>query len=98
MLFFDDRSNADPNGQPSMHGGGGLLLGGTLYFHNCPNSPRCTLTDYNAFFDLQGNPGSTTYVYGDIITDELVLAGTAAINMQLNKNQVVNVVKVALLQ
>ncbi|PYU90570.1 MAG: hypothetical protein DMG25_16940 [Acidobacteria bacterium] len=100
MLFFDDRANADNTGQPSMQGGGGLLLGGTLYFHNCPNSPTCAAppTDYNAFFDLQGSPGSTTYVYGNIITDELVLAGSATINMQLNKNQLVNVVKVALLQ
>ena len=98
MLFFDDRSNADNTGQPSMQGGGGLLLGGTMYFHNCPNSPACAPTDYKAFFDLQGGTGSTTYIYGNIITDELVLAGSSKISMQLNKNQVVNVVKVALLQ
>ena len=69
-----------------------------MYFHNCPNSPACAPTDYKAFFDLQGGTGSTTYIYGNIITDELVLAGSSKISMQLNKNQTVNVVKVALLQ
>ena len=66
-----------------------ILLGGDLYFHS---------TGYKAFFDLQGSPGSSTYVYGDIATDELVLGGTAEIDMQLNNNQMVTSVKAALLQ
>jgi len=89
MLFFQDRNNADPNAQPMMQGGAAMLLGGDLYFHS---------TGYKAFFDLQGSPGSSTYVYGDITTDELVLGGTAEIDMQLNNNQMVTSVKAALLQ
>jgi hypothetical protein len=98
MLFFDDRSNGDPNGQPSLQGGGGLLLAGTLYFHNCPNSPTCTAADYKAFFDLQGASGSTTYTYGNIITDELVMGGGGHITMQLNSHLFIYALKVALMQ
>ncbi|HKS97179.1 MAG TPA: pilus assembly protein TadG-related protein [Terriglobia bacterium] len=100
MLMWDDRANADLNGQPSMQGGGGLVLAGNLYFHNCPASPTCAdpLTDYNAFFQLQGTPGSSTFVFGDITTDELVLGGNGEIDMQLNPNLVLNILKVALLQ
>ena len=89
MLFFQDRNNGDPNAQPKMQGGAAILLGGDLYFHS---------TGYKAFFNLQGTPGSSTYVYGNIITDELVLGGTAEIDMQLNNNQMVTSVKAALLQ
>jgi hypothetical protein len=102
MLFFQDRSNADMNGQPSMNGGGGLLLGGNLYFHNCPESLTAPCapppTDYNAFLQLQGNPGSSTYVYGNITTDELITAGNGAVSMQLNPNAKFPIAKVALLQ
>ena len=101
MLMWDDRANNDVNGQPSMQGGGGLLLGGNLYFHNCPEAPsQCVAppTDYNAFLDLQGTPGSSTYVFGNITTDELIEGGTSAITMELNPNMKTNVLKVALLQ
>ena len=100
MLMFQDRNNADPNGQPSMQGGGGLLLGGNLYFHNCPNSTTapCANTDYNAFLNLQGTSGSTTYVYGDIISDELVLGGNGQVTMQLDPKAMFYIPKVSLLQ
>ena len=105
MLMYQDRANGDPNGQPSMQGGGGLLLGGNLYFHNCPENDAlitgaCAAppTDYNAFLNLQGNSGSSTYIYGDIITDQLSLGGGGTIDMQLNPYASRNVLKVALLQ
>ncbi|HKS95507.1 MAG TPA: pilus assembly protein TadG-related protein [Terriglobia bacterium] len=102
MLFFQDRSNADTNGQPSFNGGGGLLLGGNLYFHNCPESLTAPCapptTDYNAFLQLQGNPGSNTYVYGNITTDELITAGNGSVTMELNAQAVYSILKVALLQ
>jgi putative Flp pilus-assembly TadE/G-like protein len=101
MLFWDDRANADLNGQPSMQGGGGLLLAGNLYFHNCPEAPNVCAqppTDYNAFFNLQGTPGSSTYIFGDITTDELIEGGNGTISMQLNPNQILSMLKVALLQ
>ena len=103
--MYQDRANGDPNGQPSMQGGGGLLLGGNLYFHNCPENDAlitgaCAAppTDYNAFLNLQGNSGSSTYIYGDIITDQLSLGAGGTIEMQLNPYASRNVLKVALLQ
>jgi len=101
MLFFQDRANADDHGQPTMQGGGGLLLAGTLYFHNCPNSPDCTPgynTTYNAFVQLQGTPGSSTRVIGNIITDQLVVAGNGSIDMVLDPNSVFNVLKASLMR
>ncbi|HLW78687.1 MAG TPA: pilus assembly protein TadG-related protein [Terriglobia bacterium] len=102
MVFFQDRSNADLNGQPAMQGGGGLLLGGNLYFHNCPESLTgpcaAPTTDYNAFLSLQGSPGSSTYIYGNITTDELAEGGNGTVYMELNPNAKYSIVKVALLQ
>ncbi len=99
LLFFDDRANNDLHGQPSMQGGGGLLLAGSLYFHNCPGSPSCSpSTDFNAFVQLQGTPSSGTYVLGNITTDELVLSGNGSISMALNPNAIYNILKASLLQ
>jgi len=103
MIFFQDRADADPKGQASMQGGGGLVLSGNMYFHNC--NPAGTGTDcadpstgYNAFVQLQGNPGGAAYVLGNITTDELVVSGNAKIMMLLNPNSVINVLKATMLE
>lgn len=102
MLFFQDRANNLPNGQANLQGGGGLLLAGTLYFHNCPFSTttgcRPYNTDYNAILQLQGNPGSFTRVVGNITVDSLNLAGNGAINMVLDPNRVKATVKATLVR
>lgn len=99
MLFFDDRNNGAANGQPNMQGGGGLAISGTIYAHNCPNSPSCSAaTDYNAFLDLQGNPGSGTFVVGEIIADQLVEGGNGSVAMQLSPNAVFFILKAELLK
>jgi len=101
MLMWDDRANNDINGQPSLNGGGGLLIAGNLYFHNCPEAPsECAAppTDYNATFSLGGNSGSSTYIFGNITTDELVQTGGGTITMELNPNLLTTILKVALLQ
>jgi Putative Flp pilus-assembly TadE/G-like len=101
MLFFQDRANDQDHGQPTFQGGGGLLLAGTLYFHNCPNSPDCTPgypTTYNAFLQLQGTPGSSTRVIGNIITDQLIEAGNGSIDMVLDPFSVFYVLKATLLR
>ena len=102
ILFFQDRSNTGTAAQPSMHGGGGLCLVGTEYFHNCPNSVSgpCSAppTDYQAIVNLQGNSGTNTRVIGAIIADQLQLGGSSGIDMELNPDGTFYFLKVALLQ
>lgn len=103
LIFFQDRANADVKGQASMQGGGGLVISGNLYFHNCNSSGTgtgCSLptTGYNAFLQLQGTPGSGTYVLGNITADSFVLSGNGAVSMALNPNAVYNILKASLIQ
>lgn len=105
LLFFGDRNNGTngtyQNGFPSMSGGGGLLLSGSLYFTNCPGWPApCSPppAGYNAFLEIRGNPGSGTYVLGNITVDQLIEAGNGSIAMQLNPNAIYNILKATLVQ
>ncbi len=101
MLFFQDRANGDNYGQPSMQGGGGLLLAGTMYFHNCPNSltTGCDpATDFKAFLQFQGNSGSGTFLLGNITADELITGGTGKVAMQLDSARVFTILKATLVQ
>lgn len=103
LIFFQDRANADAKGQASMQGGGGLILSGNMYFHNCNASGTgtgCSLppTGYNAFFQLQGSPGNSTFVLGNITTDELVMGGGGTTAMSLNPNAIYNILKASLLR
>ena len=82
-----------------MQGGGGLLVTGNMYFHNCPGSPSCNASsDYNAFLQFQGNSGSGTFLLGNITVDELNTGGAGAIAMQLNPNSIYYLLKVSLLR
>jgi len=74
-----------------------------MYFHQCNatgTGTGCgpTPTDFNSTFSLYGSPGSTSYVLGEIVTDELNMHGTPTINMALNHNAAYNVLKVSMLQ
>ncbi len=91
LLFFQNRANGDSRGQMNMQGGGGLLLSGTLYAHNLATNPQ-------AFIQLQGTPGSGTYVFGEIVTDQFVLSGNGEVAMQLSTDATLDVLKVQLLQ
>jgi hypothetical protein len=53
---------------------------------------------YNAFVQLQGNPGGSAYVLGNITTDELVVSGNGGIQMLLNPNSVIQVLKATMLE
>jgi hypothetical protein len=103
ILFFQDRANSDKQGQASMQGGGGLVLSGNMYFHNCNaagTGVNCNLPSagYNSFFQLQGSSGGDAYVLGNITTDQLVLGGGGNISMLLNPNAVYKTLRVALLR
>jgi hypothetical protein len=101
MLFFQDRANSDNHGQPSMQGGGGLVLVGTMYFHHCPNSTTTgcdDVSDYRAFYQLQGGSGTGTFLLRNITTDRLIVSGGAKVSMQLNTAAVFTILKAALIQ
>jgi len=108
LLFFQDRNNGNNDGQPSMQGGGGLLLVGTMYFHHCPSVnpnpavPDSTIcnpaTEYKAFYELLGNTGSGTFLLGNITTDRLVVGGSSAVKMQLDSHNIISILKASLVQ
>ena len=101
ILMFQDRSTLSAN--QSWGGGGSFILAGTMYFHSCNGGGTgqgcgAAGTYFNDMFTLQGNPGSTTYVLGDIIADNIVLGGNSAITMDLNPTKAFTILKVTLLQ
>ena len=102
ILFFGNRSTAAVN--PSWGGGGTAAALGSMYFHYC-NSPdgaglgtNCPSTAFTDNITLQGGSGSTSYVVGDIVTDELGLGGNPTIVMDLNPNALYYVYAATLLQ
>jgi hypothetical protein len=90
MITFQDRAMSDLKKQSSFQGSGSLLLAGTVYAHNRPG--------YSDFIQMQGTPGSGTFILGEIVTDSLVLSGNASIKMQLNPNAVYWILKASLLE
>jgi putative Flp pilus-assembly TadE/G-like protein len=101
ILFFQDRSNTGSNANSVLNGGGGLLLVGTMYFHDCPGSltgPCSATNDYQSVLSLQGNSGTSTQIIGDIITDQLALGGNSTISMQLSPYSTLSFLRAGLVQ
>jgi hypothetical protein len=101
FLFFQDRSYT--NMDQSWGGGGSFLLAGTMYFHSCNSSGTGTGcgaagTYYTDSFSLQGNSGSSTYVLGDIVADNVTLGGSSGITMDLNTTVAFNILKASIFQ
>ena len=101
ILFFQDRSTLSAN--QSWGGSGSFLLAGTMYFHSCNAAGTGTGcgaagTYYNDMFTLQGGSGSSTYVLGDIIADNITLSGNSSITMDLNPTKAFTILKASLLQ
>jgi hypothetical protein len=101
ILFFQDRSVLSAN--QSWGGGGSFLLAGTMYFHSCNAAGTGTGcgaagTYLNDSFTLSGGSGSSTYVLGDIIADNIALGGNSAITMDLNSTKAFTILKASLLQ
>src|SRR6185437_10729306 len=78
FLFFQNRSVA---ANPSWGGGGQFLSSGFMYFHS-GNGTTCGTN--TSCLTLQGGSGSQSYALGNIVVDELALAGNPQINMILN--------------
>jgi len=102
MLFFQNRSvNASNN--PSWSGNGTMLLAGTMYFHQCVTTGSdtgqgCTSGAFNDQLSLGGTTGSSTYVLGDIVVDQLNVGGSGQITMDLNPSAAYTTLKATLLQ
>ncbi len=97
MLFFEDRNAAANTGKNahSMGGGGGLQLLGTIYLTNTLATMNADPTHYQEL-DLQGTPGSSTYIQGEIIVGTLHMGGNASITMNLNSNAILDIRQVAM--
>jgi hypothetical protein len=102
ILFFEDR-NAPANtgiGGSDEHrfgGGGAMVLRGTIYISNSLSVMQTTAGQYQSVL-LQGTPGNTTQIIGEIIVSALKLGGNASILMQLDPTATLNVRQVALVK
>jgi hypothetical protein len=91
-------------GSAQWQGGGSSLVSGFMYFHQCnadgsgtepcPAPPAA----FNDTFNLGGNPGSSSYTLGSIVTDSIATNGTPGITMILSPYNSFPLLKVYLLQ
>lgn len=99
ILFFQDRSTSAAT---TFNGGAGLLLVGTMYFHDCPNTltTGCNPppTDWQSSLTMAGGSGAGTRLVGEIVTDNLHMRGISTITMDINPFPLIDILKVALLQ
>jgi hypothetical protein len=105
ILFFVDR-NAAANAH-NLGGGGSLTLGhtlasgtpegGTFYATNSLATMTANSSHYQSI-SLGGGSGSSTLIYGEIITGAISLGGNSSITMVLNPVKVNSVRQVALVQ
>jgi hypothetical protein len=106
ILFFQSRSATSV---AAKYGGqGAYAMAGTMYFHSCKSgiaaggtATNCDTTSGNYFTDsilMDGGTGTSAYVLGEIITDNLHLQGQSSIYMDLSPTSVLNVYKASLYQ
>ncbi len=99
VVFMVDRSTTFAQTH-TFQGGGGLTIAGTLYFTNSFLPGKADLAGSSSYqtVTLQGTPGSTTQVVGQILADSLELGGNSTIRMTLNPNSVHPIRKLALIR
>lgn len=93
ILFFEKRDAAAHS--HNLQGGGGLSVTGTIYLTNTVPTMTATPAHYQSL-TLQGTPGSSTTIIGEIIVDTLSLGGNAGIMMNLNPAATLHIPQVAL--
>ncbi|PYX08482.1 MAG: hypothetical protein DMG85_10405, partial [Acidobacteria bacterium] len=112
IVFFQNRAVNLGGTQPSWGGGGTAAILGSMYFHYCNSDDdkpsgtppitglgsKCNPSAFTDQISLQGNPGSESYVVGNIVADELTFGGTPQVYMDLNPNALYYVLKATLLQ
>src|SRR6185295_9084097 len=82
MLFFSDRATTVRKSH-KLGGGGTLSLVGTIYLTNTLAATTASPSNYQSLL-LQGTPGNSTHITGEIITEALQLGGNAGITMTLS--------------
>jgi hypothetical protein len=111
ILFFQDRSAQAV--VAAAGGGGSYAMAGTFYFHSCsstsidgtnglncsqPTGTYSTGQYFNNSLQMGGGSGTSSYVLGEIIVDNLQLGGNGSIYMDLSPSSALNVYKAALYQ
>lgn len=101
FVFFQNRLSApDPKVGPNWQGGGSTLVSGFMYFHQCgienPKNAKCS--GHGDIVTLGGNPSSTSYVIGSLVTDKIATNGNPGIIMILNPAKSFPELKVAFLK
>jgi hypothetical protein len=86
LLMYQDHADTV---QPQMGGSGSLSFSGALYFHSSP---------YSDVLSISGGSSSGSFIVGQIVSDEINLSGSGAINLALNPLPSTDMLKVALLQ
>jgi hypothetical protein len=103
LLFFHDR-DTQPLTQPSWISAGSFGLFGSLYFHNCSSTTNSgsgsgVNCDSAAFTEtLTLGSGANAYIIGNIVADQLHIAGGSAITVGLSPNREYYTLKASLLQ
>ena len=102
ILFFEDRNGPANTGvgasaEHRFGGGGAVFLKGTIYISNSLAIMKATPGQYQRVL-LQGTPGSTTKIVGEIIVSALKMGGNAGIIMQLDPTATLHIRQVALVK
>jgi len=97
ILLFEDRAAAAHTGSHAhkLGGGGAMTLIGTVYITNTLSVMQANASQYQEVA-LQGTPGSSTNIQGEIIASALSLGGNAGITMTLSSLPSLTVRQVAL--
>jgi hypothetical protein len=96
ILFFVNHSAGAQTHK--LGGGGALSQTGSLYATNCTATPCVISGSTYQSVELTGHSGNDTNIYGQIITDQLVLKGTSGVTMTLDSTILVPIDKVALVK
>lgn len=83
ILFFQDHGDLN---QPTFSGSGSLSFAGSIYFHS---------SSYSDLLNISGGSSSGTFIVGNIVTDQVKLTGSGAINLALSPAPSVYMLKAA---
>jgi len=89
LLLFQGHSN--PAIMPTFSGAGPMSFSGVIYYH-------ATLGCQQDIFYVTGGAGTTSFVAGDIVADEIFMNGSGRINMSLDASATISTLKAGVFQ